>query len=275
MNTLKKILAALTFSILGLASTVSATIITDWNFAVDTAFTDSNLDLVANGSDINGGILNPNPTTLTWGTQNSSIGMTYGTNGHVEGAIGTGDGYVQSSELTHTNNPLSGGRPWLTSAEITTALWLSPALPNPPFDGVSGGFAPLLKFGIAFTETSNSGTCSVALSPTKCSDIFILDVSGIDFDYDDKTFSQVLAFAGNLYQATINIAGLDLLENAACIEATGAIGCYGLTTAEAATTSFDTSFKIDHLRSIPEPSPIILLGLALFGIASSMRNKHI
>ncbi len=168
------------------------------------------------------------------------MGMTYGINGHFEGAIGTGDGYVQSSELTHTNNPLSGGRPQLTSAEITTALWLSPALPKPPFDGVSGGFAPLLEFGIAFTETSNSGTCSVALSPTKCSDIFVLDVSGIDFDYDDKTFRQVLAFAENLYQATINIAGLDILENAACIEATGAIGCYGVTTRHDAKTCIGT-----------------------------------
>jgi len=156
MNTLKKTLTALAFSILGLAFTAGASpIVTDWDFVVDTAFTDSNLPFSA-GSNFNTDFWN-DPTTLTWGDGDngpSSISIGFGVDGHVEGTIATDGGFIQSSELTHSNNSLDCCIPWLTSAEISTALWLSPTAPF-PYDGSSGGYAPALAFGIDFTETNN------------------------------------------------------------------------------------------------------------------------
>jgi len=102
-----------------------------------------------------------------------------------------------------------------------------------------------------------------------------LDVDGVGFNFTDKTFYQDIQVAEHIYRATIKIEGLDLLLDPVCMEAVGVTGCYGLTTPEGEESSFATSFSMSHLRSVPEPSSIFLLSLALFGIVSSMRNKHI
>ena len=281
MNTLKKTLTVLTLSTLGLAFTAGAhPIVTDWNYIVNTAFTDAHL---SGGGGVAG--TNDNgewgaPTTLTWGTDigngQSSISVAdpgFGINGWVTGSIMTDGAAEHTSTLSHVNQEISGAS--LVDAVISTSIILKATDPFDPYDPTGPFSPPSLMFNIDFTETTNSGACADVDSPVPCNDIFVLDIEGAGFNPLDNTLNQLFPFYEHIYMATIAISGLDVLEDPVCFAAGAESGCIGLTTEEFTTNSFVTEFSLSHIRSIPEPSTIFLLGLALFGIAGSMRNKHI
>ena len=290
MNTLKtnftKILTALTFSTLCVAFTSSANpIVTDWDYIVDSTFTNWTDNNPVNG--INDGITASGPnslyggaTRLEWGTGDngpSHLDINSGTAGHLVGSnLAMGD-MALITTLTHNNFPINGQT--LQSATLRTGLQLD--------GGV--GFNPLaiLDFGITFKETTNSvGGCGYnARTSTLCDDIFIIDppagVTGFfDFNLNAFIFNQMFNYGGHSYVAQLIVSGLaPLLPEAApgtlpsaCAFAGVAEGCIGFLTEESTINAFTVDLRV---LAVPEPSSILLMSLALFGIFASSRNKHI
>ena len=281
MNTLKKILLTLTFSTLGVAFTSSATpIVTDWDFVVDTAFTahtPGNPDVV--GSNNNGEWAAP--TTLTWGTDigngQSSLDVSSGNNGFgsTMGSLMTNGASAITATLEHDNNVIRGSS--LDTAILSTQIFLDPIAPANPYALIPGFIPPALSFNVNFSETPNAGTCADATSPVKCNDIFVINllgaaINGITYNPITNTLSQVFSIFEHSYRAEIKVDGLGTLADPVCTAAGAQLGCVGITTVENQLNSFDVSLRI---ALVPEPSSILLLSLALFGIFASMRNKHI
>ena len=95
--------------------------------------------------------------------------------------------FVPGATLTHNNFPILA--PTLTSAQLATALLLTPIAPNPPYDGSVniGPIGPAL-FNILFKETVNeSASCPNGQGGTygspNCADIFVL-LNPADLDVD-------------------------------------------------------------------------------------------
>lgn len=261
MNTLKKAITVLTLSTLGFTFTANAgPIVTAWDWVVDTAFT-----AFAPGT-VNGSLdniywdsqtlaLNDAPTTLSWGNNNSSL-VIGGVNGHTEGDNLANGMLTQTTSLTHNNFVINGGA--LTSAQLSTRLLLDPN----PKAGLFDVMPPALVFDISFLETFNDNSCEVA-SITPCRDIFVINAGD---------FNQQFMLDGNVYNVELLVDGLDVLTNEACDAVGVADGCIGFTTAENASSPFAVNMRI---TSVPEPSSILLLSLALFGIIASTRSKRI
>jgi hypothetical protein len=285
MNTLKKILTTFIISTLCVAFTSNATpIVTDWAFIVDSAFTGFNPD----DPDVtasNNNTFWSSPTTLTWGTSTgdgpSSLDVSSGNegNGSTSGFLVT-DGLSElTSTLTHNNNPITGAT--LTNAVLSSSIFLNPIAPLNPYSVVSGGRPPALSFNINFKETVNSGNCADVTSPAdnKCNDIFVINLLeaaqngiGVSFDPLTNTLTQMFGIAEHTYRAEIAVEGLDTLADPVCAAAGAASGCVGITTIEKQANPFDVRLRISL---VPEPSSVLLMSLALFGIFASMRNKHI
>lgn len=278
---LKKILTGITFSTLFVTFTSSATpIITTWDFIVDTAFTSTTYTAGAGTpTESNTNIQLGAPSTLAWGNQanQSSLDVSSGTLGQVSGNGIASNTAVQTSLLTHNNITIPSGSSVLASAILSTVLQLTP--------GAGGALLPLailppaLAFNVLFEETPNSGACSYVSIP--CSnDIFVITMpAGIVFNAGTGTLNQQFTIFEHTYNTELKIigttpgSGLAVLDNAICARVAGAgNGCIGLTTLEAQSNNFQTMMTITH---IPEPSSILLISLALFGIAASVRNKHI
>jgi len=276
MNTLKKIVTALTFSTLCIAFTSSATpIITEWDWEVDTAFTD-----FAHAVDVTGTVPNDywddDPTLLSWGipvgSDQSSLDVSSGSSGNTSGDI-TGSETVQTATLTHNNFVINAPEGDIT--RILTAAELSTNLMLTYDDGGDVTFSlPSLVFDILFKETPNSGTCAVE-SIIKCSDIFLISLSpdsGEAIIDGAGNFLQYFDIEEHTYQAKISVSGLGLLVDPVCSAAGATSPCIGLTTVERQSNEFDVFLKI---TLVPEPASILLMSLALFGIFASARNKHI
>jgi hypothetical protein len=280
MNTLKKTLTALIFSTLGFSFTTSATpVITSWDFIVDSAFTDSSYSIgTGTPTESNDNVLFGEPTNLAWGNQaiQSSLDIGSGSLGNVwMNGLSSGTA-AETSRLVHNNITIPGGSSGLITATLSTLLQLVPAsggLGFPPADPINA-----LDFDIFFKETPNiSGMCG----GVPCSnDIFVIAMpTGVIFDQGEGTLNQQFTIAEHTYNtelklvSTLNGTGLSVLHNDICDKVPGAEnGCIGLTTFEKQSNEFKVMMTITH---VPEPSTILLLSLALFGIAASARNKHV
>ncbi len=281
MNTLKNIFTGLIFSTLCVAFMSNATpVITDWDFIVDTAFTSTTYTAgTGTPTETNTNLIFGAPTTLAWGDQviQSSLDVSSGTLGRVAGNGLTSNTPVQTSLLTHNNIVIPGASSVLSTAILSTVLQLTP--------GAGGALLPLailppaLAFNVSFTETPNNNNCTYIIIP--CSnDIFVITMPpGIVFDAGTGTLNQQFTIAEHTYNTELKIlpatfgSGLAVLDDAICARVLGAgNGCIGLTTIESQVNSFKTMMTISK---IPEPSSILLISLALIGIANVVRNKHI
>lgn len=299
MNTLKKILTGLTFSTLCVAFTGSATpIVTSWEFIVDSSFTSSLLAPgsgtgaeagggSAVGSDTNG--IWSAPSVLSWGDTGGLVGLTdsdvssisiTGTAAdpdyaHSAGTVITDGAPAHISTLTHMNNSISIAYATLASATLESILILKPLL---PFAGADVGI-PSLDFGILFKETLNSSGSCITGSATVCDDIFVISLPttpDVTVSFDpigmNFVFSQIFEVGSHHYMTHLLVNGLMPLGAEICGVASAPGDCIGFTTGEGGPNHFDVAIQVSL---IPEPSSILLMSIALLGIAGSLRNKHI
>lgn len=282
MNTLKKIITAISLSLLSFSFTftASATPIELWDWEVDSYFS-AFAPVGVNGSEDNhwwdeelGFPVDGAPSKLSWGDNNSSLTLG-GDKGHYAGEDLANDISALTASLIHSNFVIFSGST-LTSATLSTKLQLAPA------DFPLGGFIPPLLFNIVFTETSNGATCSYGVDVEDfpeglhCEDdIFVIDTfgTGIDFNPFTNTFNQQFSLMGYTYNIELDVDTLAGLADDVCARVgDGDPDCIGITTHEGQDNTFNVHMTITQ---IPEPSTILLMSLALFGIVASMRNKHI
>jgi len=297
MNTLRKVIIALTLSSLGFAFNSSATPIIKWDWEVNSAFT-----TFEPHDDITGSIYNswwntelgvdPDdaPTKISWGTapsnepdktKISSLSVSSGTLGKVVGTGLMNGVSAETAILTHTNNPIYS--PSLISATLQTKLFLTP-------DGGSQitGIPPLV-FNIVFEETLNSNDCDYSLALTELDlenleqlhcedDIFVIDKygtnsgNGLVFNPFTNTFTQKLVIGPYTYIVEIMVDKLTTLANDVCARVAGAAnpGCIGITTHEGKFNTFGVGMTI---RVAPEPSTILLISLAIFFLIIDRRES--
>ena len=156
----------------------------------------------------------------------------------------------------------------MTGATLHTTLHLNALAPIPSAVDVNVGD---VDYTISFKETPNTKitgktptqSCGF-VSITYCDDIFIItsDVLASIFQYDGQWYS------ASLVETTGN---LRLLDDAQCLAANAAIGCIGFTTQEGLATRAQFGFDI---KAIPEPAPLALLSLGLFGLFAIRRRKN-
>lgn len=263
MKALKKLITVLTLSTLGFAFTSNAALITDWDYNVDTAFTGFSPgapDVTPENNNVVWGA----PTKLSWGTstgQGQSFLEVAGSNGNgnSSGIVDTNGAAAGTSTLTHQNFPITGST--LMNAVLESRLTLTPNTPP-------GGPLPDLDlmFQINFLETNNDGSCEVP-SPVPCNDIFVIDPGG--------PFNQMFILDDYSYNVELLVSGLGPLSDEACsaVFLVPTTGCRGFTTVEGLVNTFDVSMRITA-SPIPEPSTILLLGLAMFGVVANTRSKR-
>ena len=143
----------------------------------------------------------------------------------------------------------------------------------PPADLINA-----LNFDIKFFETPNAGgMCGGVLC---ANDIFIISMpDGVVFDQGEGTLNEQFSIFEHTYNTELKLVstqtgtGLSVLNDDICDRVLDDHnGCIGLTTFEAQSNEFKVMMTITH---VPEPSTILLLSLALFGIAVRMKNEHI
>lgn len=249
---------------------------TAWDFSTGTGTTSGSLYELSWGAG-GGDFENPNQAA---GSSRSAITLGDGPSGddrfgggHVSGNVDTifGGGAPSGTEVgigissTHWNNTLDGSFATLTSGTLTDYLTLDAAVPD------TGGVqsAPTIGIDFKFQETINNpsgGSCLDGSSSGSyaggCPDIFGFQADltvGIPFIYDANLYTiDILVF--DEFGGAAPIAALD----AGYCNALGFVGaCAGLVTPEQAYTTFQFGFDIRHVRSVPEPSSLILLAVAL------------
>jgi hypothetical protein len=277
--------------------TYAGPIVDTWSFDTWAEFTNSTFSA---GSGTSTETLN----ALTWGatggdftnvnaaSDESQSALTLGTTtsgdsrfggGNVTGQIDTimGGGPPIGSQIgigisaTHWNNILSGSFGLLTGGTLTDYLNLNAFLPN--VGPVKA--APTIAIDFKFQETPNSGSGGFcqdgsAVPANGCPDIFgfAADLTvGIPFVYDGNLYAiDVLLSDGNGGAAPI-----DVLDDGYCSALDLANGCAGLVTPEDAVTSFQFGFDIRHVRSVPEPSTLVLLALAMIFMGAKKRRFNL
>ncbi|WP_426416970.1 THxN family PEP-CTERM protein [Aestuariirhabdus sp. LZHN29] len=301
MFTAKRLLTAacLTAPLL-LSPTASAIVVTDWNYTLNSSFTE-----------FNAGVTGTVPNSLLGGSTNLAWGNPFNNNGENptlqqsslfidnagtnSGSVQTGGATVDTSIYTHNNFVITGDT--LTSATLLDVLTLDPELPIPPATAGDGDSfsAPPLTFAIEFIETPNfwdnldpgdgNGLCpeGVPVNENGCGDVFVLNVAGAGFNPDTLSFFQLFTFGDEdemeLYAASIFLQNTDTgeglvpLSDEACEEAGADVNCLGMVTAEGVVNQFQAAFRIDHLRTIPEPGVLALMALGLLAMGGLKRKR--
>jgi hypothetical protein len=202
-------------------------------------------------------------------------GVVFGT---VETIVGGDPGTVGVGiSATHWNNTISDFST-LTGATLTDFLDLDALVPD------TGGVesAPTIGIDFKFQETVNnpgSGSCLDGSASAGyiggCPDVFGFN--------GDLTMGIPFAYDGNLYNINILVfdendipAPFAMLDDGYCTALGLANGCSGLITSEKMHTTFQFGFNISHESAItvPEPSSIFLLAIAMIVLAANKRQFH-
>jgi len=199
--------------------------------------------------------------------------------------VKTSEPPVFGPTITHENFVITLDSGDLDTARIRAAFSIAAAGPPfnpapyglvPPFDTVLGPLS--LDFDIDFEETPNhpaggaclgGGTDGAGINDNGCADIFVLTGGGtsIMFPYPDPDGGF------NVYTASIALPGLEVLPPAACTAVGLGAGCRGFRTREDDTNVFGPGIEI-HLKPIPEPATLVLLGLGIVGLAAGVRFRR-
>jgi PEP-CTERM motif len=276
-QTINKVVTIIALAGMFCATSVFATpIVTNWSYIIDSGFTtwkDSANNTGTPSSNPTGitisnlNTLLNDPSKLSWGTGNngqSSLSVGSASGGHVQGNLLTDAPAVNTVQVIHNNQPITGTT--LTSAVLFDQIVLNETAPG------TGTVTPnqSLNFLINYAETPNATPC-VAPSPSgnPCNDIFVLDVQGAGFNPLNQSLNQNFFYNGNPYNAELFISGLNFLTAAECSTAGSSNShCLGFTTVEGKENSFQVSLAIttEQFFPVPEPSILLLFGAGLCGM---------
>lgn len=274
-NSIRKtaLLAAVALPAALVAQAASAALITQWNYEIDSAFTDfteTGGDGSVTGSDNNTDAFAGSPTKLSWGEpfedggDQSSIAIESDVDSPP--VLETGDMIgVPGATFTHDNNVITSSSSMLDTFELSTQIFLE-AIPASAGDETVGP----IEFDGFFNETVNVAPC-VDGSVSECDDIFVLSNAatisaigaGQSFIIDDHQYTVFLDLSDDIGELTDD----------QCAAADSPEGCVGFLTEEDTLNEFFSTVRITATE-IPAPGVLALLGIGLLGLGFTHRGRR-